>query len=184
MEAHIDHQRICDQDALISAEQPGASRSQMKVAVIGLWHLGSVTAACLARAGHDVVAIDADKEVVSDLVLGKPPIFEPELEDACRAGIASGALKFSTDFAAVAGCEIIWIAYDTPTDENDKADVSFVEKNINGVLDYAHDDAIVIISSQVPVGFTRQMETNFRAKFPQKRFYLHIVPRICGLEKH
>ena len=31
----------------------------MKVCVAGLWHLGSVTAACLAAAGHDVVGLDA-----------------------------------------------------------------------------------------------------------------------------
>ena len=32
----------------------------MKVAVLGLWHLGCVTAACVAAAGHDVVAFDPD----------------------------------------------------------------------------------------------------------------------------
>ena len=32
----------------------------MKVAVFGLWHLGSVTAACLAGAGVPTVGIDDD----------------------------------------------------------------------------------------------------------------------------
>ena len=32
----------------------------MNVAVLGLWHLGSVTAACIAAAGHSVKAFDPD----------------------------------------------------------------------------------------------------------------------------
>ena len=36
----------------------------MNVAVLGLWHLGSVTAACLAHAGHDVAGWDPDETVV------------------------------------------------------------------------------------------------------------------------
>ena len=48
----------------------------MKIAVVGLWHLGSVTAACVANAGHDVIAYDPDKETMAQLQLGKAPIFE------------------------------------------------------------------------------------------------------------
>ena len=44
----------------------------MKVCVAGLWHLGSVTAACLAAAGHDVVGLDADRKTVARLNEGKP----------------------------------------------------------------------------------------------------------------
>ena len=33
----------------------------MKIAVQGLWHLGTVTAACLASLGHDVVGVDEDR---------------------------------------------------------------------------------------------------------------------------
>ena len=41
----------------------------MKISVYGLWHLGSVTAACLADAGHEVVGIDDDATAVGE---GKP----------------------------------------------------------------------------------------------------------------
>ena len=53
----------------------------MKIAVAGLWHLGSVTAACLAHANHDVIGYDADPETIEKLQQGKPPLFEPGLED-------------------------------------------------------------------------------------------------------
>ncbi len=51
----------------------------MRVAVYGLWHLGSVTAACLAEAGHDVVGLDADAATIAGLVANHPPVDEPGL---------------------------------------------------------------------------------------------------------
>ena len=68
----------------------------MNVCVAGLWHLGTVIAACLASGGHDVVGIDVDPVVVAGLAAGVPPIFEPRLEDLVRAGLAAGRLRFTT----------------------------------------------------------------------------------------
>ena len=36
----------------------------MRIAVYGLWHLGCVTAACLAAAKHMVIGVDRDAHVV------------------------------------------------------------------------------------------------------------------------
>ena len=51
----------------------------MKVCVQGLWHLGSVTAACLASVGHDVVGLDGDFNNINNLRQGRAPLFEPGL---------------------------------------------------------------------------------------------------------
>ena len=48
----------------------------MRVCVCGLWHLGTVLAACLASAGHDVTGYD---ENVDELRRGKLPVQEPGL---------------------------------------------------------------------------------------------------------
>ena len=60
--------------------------------MLGLWHLGTVTAACLAAGGHDVTGLDFDPAVVSRLAAGNPPLFEPGLEDLVRSGLATGRL--------------------------------------------------------------------------------------------
>ena len=52
----------------------------MKICVQGLWHLGSVTAACLAYVGHDVVGLDDDLSNINNLNHGKAPLFEPGLD--------------------------------------------------------------------------------------------------------
>ena len=63
----------------------------MRVCVVGLWHLGSVTAACLASRGHQVVGFDESAETVAGLAQGVPPLFEPGLAELTAAGIAGNA---------------------------------------------------------------------------------------------
>jgi UDPglucose 6-dehydrogenase len=94
---------------------------------MGLWHLGTVTAACLASAGHRVAGLDFDAEVVRQLREGRPPIFEPGLEALVQRGLSEGRLSFTADAAeALQVAEVVWITYDTPVDEDDNADVEFV----------------------------------------------------------
>ena len=51
------------------------------VGVVGLWHLGSVTAACLAEVGYDVLGVDPDASVVAELARGRAPVSEPGLAE-------------------------------------------------------------------------------------------------------
>ena len=135
----------------------------MKVCVAGLWHLGSVTAAYLASLGMDVVGFDPDEAVVDGLKNGRAPLFEPGLHELVQAGLASGKLRFTNRVEeAVRGCSLIWITFDTPVDQNDKADVGFIKKQLRPILKAADAGASVIISSQVPVGFCRQLEHDLR----------------------
>jgi UDPglucose 6-dehydrogenase len=133
----------------------------MKVAVVGLWHLGSVTAAALASGGHDVIGVDFEPAVIDGLAAGRPPLFEPGLEALVRSGLHAGRLAFTTDASAVSGADVIWIAYDTPVDDDDRADVAFVTERVERVLPYVRDGALVLISSQLPVGTTRALEASF-----------------------
>src|SRR5688500_9211426 len=112
----------------------------MKVCVVGLWHLGSVTAACLADLGHEVVGFDADEQVTRALRDGKPPLFEPGLSELVQRGLAQGRLTFSSDRAsALRGAEAIWVTYDTPVDDDDVADVEFVVEQIASLFPYLAD---------------------------------------------
>jgi UDPglucose 6-dehydrogenase len=134
----------------------------MNVCVLGLWHLGTVTAACLASAGHDVIGLDFDARAVEALATGKPPIFEPGLEELIGRGAGDGRLRFTSDPAdALAAADLLWVAYDTPVDDHDRADVDFVVERVVGVLPHLRDGAQVLISSQVPAGTTARLETVF-----------------------
>jgi UDPglucose 6-dehydrogenase len=132
----------------------------MNVAVLGLWHLGAVTAAGAAAAGHDVAAWDPDAGVVARLARAEPPVAEPGLPELVAAGLASGKLRIAENLrAAVADATVVWITFDTPVDDEDRADVGYVVGQIAAALEFVRADAVILVSSQVPVGTARQLES-------------------------
>ena len=138
----------------------------MNIAVAGLWHLGTVTAGCLANAGHSVVGYDQNVDTVCMLRQGSLPVKEPGLSELIAMGVGQGLLSFTSDPAKIAGCDIIWVAYDTPVDEHDQADVDFVVSRIEALFPYLKEDSLIIISSQLPIGTTSQLETRLHEKRP------------------
>ena len=132
----------------------------VRLSVAGLWHLGSVTAACLASAGHDVTGFDGDVETVRRLQDdGQPPIFEPGLHELVENGRRDGRLRFSSDAAdAVRQSEIVWIAWDTPVDQDDRADVDAVIDNAARLFPHLSPGTLVLVSSQLPVGSVQRLE--------------------------
>jgi UDPglucose 6-dehydrogenase len=130
----------------------------MNVTVFGLWHLGCVTAACVVAAGNRVVGLDTDRRTIDDLRAGKPPIAEPGLTDLIAAESKAGRLAFTTEVPeAVGEAEVVWITFDTPVNERDEADVAFVRRQLDHIGPNLRPGTIVLISSQVPAGFTREL---------------------------
>ena len=76
----------------------------MKLAVFGLWHLGSVTAA-RGRGRYSTIRIDLDAGRLR-LSAGEPPLYEPGLSDLVQAGLAAGTLAFSADLAAAGEADV------------------------------------------------------------------------------
>jgi UDPglucose 6-dehydrogenase len=135
----------------------------VKICVAGLWHLGVVTAACVAAAGHRVVAFDEDESVVASLTKGVLPVDEPGLAELVRQQLAAGSLSFTHQREqALRDAEVIWITYDTPVDESDRADVEYVTARAEALVAAADPRAVVLISSQLPVGSTRLVEQSSR----------------------
>lgn len=156
----------------------------MKICVQGLWHLGSVTAACLASVGHEVSGLDPDRMTISSLSRGKAPIFEPGLDDLLDLGLSNSKLSFYTDpFQAVADAKVLWVAFDTPVNDEDEADIDFVQNQIRGVLPFLANNAIVLVSSQMPVGSIKRLETFAQKNFPDKNLSFACSPENLRLGK-
>lgn len=135
----------------------------MKVCVYGIWHLGAVTAACLADAGHMTVGLVDDAAAAGRLAEGQPPLFEPGLEELFRSGLASGNLSFSSEKAAsVADADVVWVTFDTPVDDEDRADVDYVVARIETLFPYLRDGSVLLVSSQLPVGSVARLEAAYR----------------------
>jgi UDPglucose 6-dehydrogenase len=131
---------------LIAATRP-------RIAVVGLWHLGCVTAACLAGKQWPVLALDSDAEVVAGLRADRPPLFEPGLAELIAERRAAEELAFGEiGDPAMASAEVVWITFDTPVDDEDRADVEWVLAQSTHALALARHGALVVSSSQLPVG--------------------------------
>jgi UDPglucose 6-dehydrogenase len=143
-----------------------AAPSTLRLAVAGLWHLGSVTAACCARHFH-VAGLDFDEAIVAGLSQGKAPILEPGLNELVAAGLAKQSLRFTTDpKSACADADMLWLCYDTPVNDHDESDVAFVLDRLRLCLPHLPAGALVLVSSQLPVGTCAALER----EFPQFHF--------------
>lgn len=98
----------------------------MKLAVFGLGKLGSVIAAIHAHAGHEVVGVDLNENLISTLNQGKSPFLEPglqELIDSC-----DGRLSATSDpRIALEECDASIIIVPTPSGSDGKFSSEFVE---------------------------------------------------------
>lgn len=149
----------------------------MRVAVLGLWHLGSVTAACTASVGHVVCAWDPDADVTARLGRGTPPVKEPGLEALLGQQIAAHRLETAATAAEAArDAEVVWITFDTPVDADDQADVACVIDRVAAVLPFVREGAVILLSSQLPVGSARVIENRAHALRPSAAIGVAVSP--------
>lgn len=151
--------------------------SGAKICVIGIWHLGAVTSACLAQLGYCVVGVDADARRVEQLNRGAAPLFEPGLDELIAANLAFGQLSFTTDPAeGLQGAAYAIIAHDTPVDEQDEVDLSPLFAAAADLARHLDSGATVIISSQVPAGTCEQLAARLRELNPSLDFGIAYTP--------
>jgi len=149
----------------------------MKICVLGIWHLGAVTSACLASLGHSVLGVDDNLENVKKLNTGSAPLFEPGLDGLIKKGIESGLLAYTNDaLFAMRDADVLWVAFDTPVDEEDIADIDYVLMRIKLALVNLPDNAVIIISSQLPVGSISILEKFAIECYPDKHFSFSCIP--------
>ncbi|HEX7576858.1 MAG TPA: nucleotide sugar dehydrogenase [Verrucomicrobiae bacterium] len=130
----------------------------MNITVLGLWHLGCVTAACCAK-HFQVAGLDFDAANVAKLNQGQAPLFEPGLNELITAGLVAKKLSFTTDAkAACAAADLLWLCFDTPVNDNDESDAESVLANLRKALSHLPEGALVLISAQLPVGTCAKLE--------------------------
>src|SRR5262245_56734224 len=88
----------------------------MKVAVIGAGYVGCVSAACFARAGHDVTLVDSDAFKVEGLGAGRSPVLEPGLGERVAEMVAAGRLCATLPAdAPLVAADVILVCVSTPS---------------------------------------------------------------------
>jgi len=124
----------------------------MKVSVIGTGYVGLVSGTCFAEIGHHVICIDIDEEKIKKLKNGECPIYEPGLTDLLKRNIKSRRLEFSMDYSSIKNSEIIFLGVQTPSTDEGRADLKYLESAAVSVAKNLSENSIIVIKSTVPVG--------------------------------
>jgi UDPglucose 6-dehydrogenase len=146
----------------------------VKVAVIGVGHVGLVTCAALAHMGHDVSAVDVDPDKIAALEEGRAPFYEPQLNELVAEGRAAGRLHFSRDPAdVIPGAEVVFICVGTPPDAEGRANLAAVERSASDVARLATGPTVVVEKSTVPAGTARRVADTLRRE--RRDLTFHVV---------
>ena len=130
----------------------------LKITVVGLGYVGTVAAAALAGAGHDVLGIDIDRSRTELLGSGKVPLYEPGLKERIDAALGAGTLRFlhRDDVAEDIG-DVALIATGTPPTHGGGADLHQVRAAVSWVRSMKPRNLTVVMKSTVPPGTGRRM---------------------------
>ncbi|AKB83903.1 UDP-glucose dehydrogenase [Methanosarcina barkeri 3] len=124
----------------------------MKISVIGSGYVGSVTAACFAEVGHEVVCVDVDKKKMDQINAGISPIYEEGLGELLQK-YAGKSLTATTDYEyAIMNTDISFICVGTPSAEDGSIDLSIVRAataSIGAVLAKKEGYHVVVVKSTV-----------------------------------
>lgn len=127
----------------------------MTIGFVGLSHLGLVTSTCVASKGFEVVAYDPDAALVENLKRGKLPVFEPGLDELVKG--AKERLTFTEDLNSLRSCDVVYIARDVPTDEQNRSELGPVSDLFDLLIGAVKPTATIVVHSQVSPGFTRSL---------------------------
>src|SRR6266568_2240302 len=133
----------------------------MRVNVFGLGYVGSVTAACLAKAGHEVIGVDIDEEKVAMINRGASPVVEPGLGALMSEVVATRRLRamISTP-EAVRQATIGLICVGTPGAPSGQLRVDALERvgqEIGRALTARDEPYSVVLRSTVLPGTTERV---------------------------
>lgn len=126
----------------------------MKISVIGTGYVGTVSAACFAELGHEVICVDVEQSKINRINAGIPPIYEEGLSELLKKHAGKRLCATSDYDFAVMNSGVSFICVGTPSDSEGSIDLSIVKaasaslgKSLRKKKDY---HVIVVKSTVVP----------------------------------
>src|SRR5690348_3912626 len=123
----------------------------LKIAVIGVGHVGLPTALCLAELGWEVIGADQDEDKIRQMTAGKSPFRSPGLQTLLTQHLASGRFSVTSDVAsAIDAATVLFICVGTPQGENGEADLSQIEVIARLIAQHLNGYKLIVEKSTVP----------------------------------
>jgi GDP-mannose 6-dehydrogenase len=101
----------------------------LKVTIFGLGYVGTVSAGCLANAGHEVIGVDPVQTKVDLINSGQSPIIEADIGEIIASVVADGRLHATDDVAqAIRETELSFVCVGTPSQTNGNLDLRYIQR--------------------------------------------------------
>ena len=130
----------------------------LTIGVVGLGKLGLPLAATFAKAGHSVIALDLNENLVDDLNRNIFRFIEPSLNEYLEASISR--ILYTTEFMKLRSAEIVYLIVPTPSDSSGLFINDYLLraiKKIGKAWESTQDLRTLVIVSTVMPGSTRNV---------------------------
>ena len=133
----------------------------MRISVLGLGYVGTVTAGCLAQQGHDVIGVDPEPRKVDLINSGRSPIIEKDIGKIIEHQVAAGRLAASIEaIDAVQRTDLVMVCVGTPSRGNGDIDLKYIRRvaeQIGEALRCHHGAPAVVFRSTMLPGTMRDV---------------------------
>jgi GDP-mannose 6-dehydrogenase len=101
----------------------------MRISIFGLGYVGTVSAGCLAKLGHEVIGVDPNLTKVALIQAGITPVVERDIGEIVAEAVRGGRLRATADgAAAVCDSDLSIVCVGTPSQSNGNLDVKYLER--------------------------------------------------------
>ena len=101
----------------------------MRISVFGLGYVGTVSAGCFARDGHEVIGVDPVHTKIELINAGQSPIIEAEIGDIVSEAVKSGKLRATDDADhAICNTDLSFVCVGTPSQANGNLDLTYIRR--------------------------------------------------------
>jgi GDP-mannose 6-dehydrogenase len=132
-----------------------------RISIFGLGYVGTVSLACLARDGHEMIGVDIDQGKVELLRAGQAPVVEAGIQELMRAVIRGGSVRVSDSVReAILGTDVSFICVGTPAQHNGNQDleaITRIAQQIGTVLPQKATRHIIVVRSTVRPGTVEEL---------------------------
>ncbi|MBI2058259.1 MAG: UDP-glucose/GDP-mannose dehydrogenase family protein [Nitrospirae bacterium] len=146
------------------------ARAEERIAFVGLSHLGLVSSVCWSSLEMSIVAVDSDADLISDLKAGRFPIHEPGLQELWDK--SRERFPLLSAFESIQSCGTVVLSLDTGSGPDSHSALSKLDELVVKVIPQLADGTLLLLMSQVPTGYTRELKDTICASRPGLTFEL------------
>lgn len=148
------------------------------IGFIGLSHLGINYSLATAAHGFEVVAFHPSPDLVSDLSVGRFPVEEPGLPELFAEHRAR--IRYTAEPGPLNACLLVFITLDVKTDSCDQSDTAPLLDLILSTVPHLRAGTVLVLLSQVPPGFTRELRSKLIAQGTVSEIYYQVETLVFG----